>query len=128
MTIKWIDSMLIEWGDYMHDSNNLGYPSSSIEHRMKQGCFGGGSAQVGDGYVPGDIEKTEAGVLALPHELQATVNVVYTSSKTTREQYARRLGRRLGTRVSRDKLNKMLDQSHTRLAGFFDGVNLYQNR
>lgn len=122
--IEWVDVMLEQWGDFMRDSNNLGYPSTSVEYRMRNGCFGGGSVQAADGFMPDNVARTEAAVLTLPHELQAAVSVVYATTRTTKEEYARRLTRRLGQRISRDRLNRMLDQSHSRLAGVFDGMKL----
>ena len=121
--IKWIDIELTKWGDYMRESNGLGYPSSSIEHRMQQGCFGGGSAEASDGYVPGDVERTEAAVLELPHDERAAISEAYATGGT-RDQQARRLGMKLGRRVSRDRLNKLLDKSHTRLDGIFIGMKI----
>ena len=124
MMIDWVDIALQRWGDYYRDGNNgLGFPSCSVEARMQAGGFSQDNkgAQVPDLYVPQDIEKTEFAVLSLPDELRAAVNVSYTT-RGTRQQQAKRLTKTLGQRVSRDRLNKMLDQSHQRIAGIFDGM------
>lgn len=120
--IEAMNSRLELWGNYMRDSTHLGYPTSSIEHRMKNGCFGSGGSRASDGGIPTDIELTEFAVLKLPHDLQAAVTVAYTTGGT-REDQARRLARRLGVRVSRDRFNRMIDSSHSRLAGYFDAIS-----
>ena len=117
--IKWVDVQMQVWGKAIADSDVLGYPRMSVEAKMQNGCLSAGS-EACDGYLSEGVQKMEAAVLQLPDDLKVVARECYTNGHS-RDVQAKIVARRINRRVGRRRLNEMLDQTHQRIAGFYQG-------
>lgn len=100
----------------MRGNIDLGYPHTTVEYRMKQGQLGKGRP-VSDPYIPHGIKITEQIILLMPTDLRETALIRYTTGGSSDNQ-ARRLGKILKKRISRQNYYNMLHILHHRYEAY----------
>ena len=122
------DCELDRWGSYMRGIENLGYPRSTIEARMKEGVLTL-TRNNHDPDVPEDIALTEWIICQIsttsPH-LRDVALIRYTTSGDNKAK-AHRLGQKLKRKIARRTYEHMITQLHERYLGFKAGVEININ-